>query len=350
MLAVPVSDRKGPFLVPADRVASALPPNRTRCDDTAAESSAARPRRDDAGRRGAGRRVGADRLERHQRAHGPRRLRDDRARRPGDRGSRVSPESERPIAPEGQDRHRGPRASRCSPPSTTASSPNGSRGDSPRGACAWSPRTRAGRSPPRRSRSPPRHLETYDGFILAVAASESADLNRILATKPIVLLGERALSTRFDHVLMDNVGGGRIATTHLLERGARSIVILGGSSAEGESVQTLRTRGYVEAHRDLGAAGRRDADRARRARLVDGYRAMVALLDRGTVFDARLRPHRFLRFGRDARACRSAALGIPDDVQVIGFDNVRASRFSHAVASPRSSRATTRWRTRSSRS
>ena len=65
------------------------------------------------------------------------------------------------------------------------------------------------------------HLETYDGFILAVAASESADLNRILATKPIVLLGERALSTRFDHVLMDNVGGGRLATTHLLERGAQ---------------------------------------------------------------------------------------------------------------------------------
>ena len=35
------------------------------------------------------------------------------------------------------------------------------------------------------------HLETYDGFILAVAASESVDLNRLLPTKPIVLLGER---------------------------------------------------------------------------------------------------------------------------------------------------------------
>src|ERR671912_528996 len=106
------------------------------------------------------------------------------------------------------------------------------------------------------------HLETYDGFILAVAASESADLNRILPTKPIVLLGERALSTRFDHVLMDNVGGGRMATAH------------------------LRTRGYIEAHRAL----ERPVDEAlivpSGLDLVDGYESMVQLLDRGTAFDA----------------------------------------------------------------
>ena len=72
------------------------------------------------------------------------------------------------------------------------------------------------------------HLETYDGFILAVAASESVDLNRLLPTKPIVLLGERALSSRFDHVLMDNVAGARTATGHLLDRGSESVVALGG--------------------------------------------------------------------------------------------------------------------------
>ena len=171
------------------------------------------------------------------------------------------------------------------------------------------------------------HLETYDGFILAVAASESADLNRILATKPIVLLGERALYTRFDHVLMDNVAGGRLATTHLLEQGARSVAILGGSMAEGDSVQTLRTRGYLEAHRALGLP--LDESLVVRSGLdvVAGHAAMAKLLDRGGPrFDGLFAVTDAAAFGA-MRALQERGFRIPEDVQVVGFDNLRAGRF-----------------------
>lgn len=171
------------------------------------------------------------------------------------------------------------------------------------------------------------HLETYDGFILAVAASESADLDRILATKPIVLLGERALSTRFDHVLMDNVGGGRAATVHLLERGARSIVVLGGSVADGDSVETLRTRGYRDAHEQFGLAVDESLIVACPFDIVEAHRAVTRLLDQGKTFDAVFALTDSCAFGA-MRALHERRVRIPDDVQVIGFDNLRTSAFS----------------------
>lgn len=171
------------------------------------------------------------------------------------------------------------------------------------------------------------HLETYDGFILAIAASESAELNRILPNKPIVLLGERALSTRFDHVLMDNVGGGRTATGHLLDRGARAVVALGGDIADGASVQTLRTRGYLDAHEERGAPVDPELVVSTGLDMADGFRAMNALLDDGVRFDAVFALTDSCAFGA-LRALADRGVRVPEDVQVVGFDNVRASRYS----------------------
>ena len=172
------------------------------------------------------------------------------------------------------------------------------------------------------------HLETYDGFILAVAASESVDLNRLLPTKPIVLLGERALSSRFDHVLMDNVAGARMATGHLLDRGSESVVALGGDRSGPESVQTLRTRGFDEAHRERGL---RQAHPERIVNggldMADGYREVCNLLDRGVAFDGIFALTDSCAHGA-LRALADRRVRVPTDVQVVGFDNVRASTYT----------------------
>ena len=171
------------------------------------------------------------------------------------------------------------------------------------------------------------HLETYDGFILAIAASEAADLNRILPGKPIVLLGERALATRFDHVLMDNVGGGRLATGHLLDSGARAVVALGGSMGGGESVQTLRTEGYLRAHRDRGLEARPELVVDAGLDMADGYRAISSLLEQRVEFDGVFALTDSSAFGA-LRALADHGVPVPADVQVVGFDNVRASEYS----------------------
>ncbi|QIG39501.1 LacI family transcriptional regulator [Microbacterium sp. 4R-513] len=170
------------------------------------------------------------------------------------------------------------------------------------------------------------HLETYDGFILAVAASESADLNVIAPSKPIVLLGERALSARFDHVVMDNRGGGRLATEALLARGARSIVALGGATEEGDSVETLRTRGYLDAHEAVGVPVRPDLIVDSGLHIADGYHHVRALLDAGTPFDGIFALTDANAMGA-VRALNEDGRRIPGEVQIIGFDNVTGGRF-----------------------
>jgi DNA-binding LacI/PurR family transcriptional regulator len=171
------------------------------------------------------------------------------------------------------------------------------------------------------------HLETYDGYILAIAASESADLNRILPTKPIVLLGERALSSRFDHVLMDNVGGARSATGHLLDRGARSVVALGGVRSGPESVQTLRTRGYDDAHRERGLEARPELILDAGLHIADGYRAITELIDQGVEFDGVFALTDSSAHGA-LRALADRGVGVPSQVQIVGFDNVQAGAYT----------------------
>jgi DNA-binding LacI/PurR family transcriptional regulator len=55
-------------------------------------------------------------------------------------------------------------------------------------------------------------LSAYDGFVLSVVAGDAADLETLSIDTPVVLIGERAVPARFDHVLMDNVTGARMAT------------------------------------------------------------------------------------------------------------------------------------------
>lgn len=133
-------------------------------------------------------------------------------------------------------------------------------------------------------------LSGYDGFVLSVVAGEAADLDRFSLDTPVVLIGERAVPARFDHDLMDNVGGARIATELLLGTGARRI-----ASCE--------------------------------FAIQDGYGAVRDLIDRGVAFDAV-----FALTDSAATGALSALAGagrrVPDDVQVVGFDNLDDSGFT----------------------
>lgn len=171
------------------------------------------------------------------------------------------------------------------------------------------------------------HLDAYDGFVLALAAGDAGDLARIGTDKPVVLLGERALSSRFDHVLMDNVGGSRAATELLLRRGARSIVALGGVLDDEESMQGLRTRGYLDAHAGAGVDVDASLLVSSRADMNGGYLATRAAIESGLMFDAIFAFADSSALGA-LRALADSGRRVPEDVQVVGFDNTRAGRFS----------------------
>jgi DNA-binding LacI/PurR family transcriptional regulator len=170
-------------------------------------------------------------------------------------------------------------------------------------------------------------LSGYDGFVLSVVAGDAADLEKLRVDTPVVLIGERAVPARFDHVLMDNVGGARMATELLIRSGARRIALLGGVSGCEESMPELRTRGYRDAHEAAGLAVAGELVVSCEFAAGDGYAATRELIERGVAFDAVFALTDSAAIGA-LRALAETGRTVPDEVQVVGFDNVGDSRFT----------------------
>ncbi len=177
------------------------------------------------------------------------------------------------------------------------------------------------------------HLDAYDGLVLSVTQGEVADLDSVGPTRPVVLIGERAMSRRYDHVLMDNVGGGRLATTQLLQSGSTRILLVGGQNGPHDSMPELRTRGYLAAHHALGVPVDDrlivlPADFESR----DGHRAVLDALDAGLQFDAVFALTDSSAIGA-LGALASRGIAVPGEVQVVGWDNVALGTFAHPTLS-----------------
>jgi DNA-binding LacI/PurR family transcriptional regulator len=169
-------------------------------------------------------------------------------------------------------------------------------------------------------------LRMYDGLILSVVDLDPAELTQLRTDAPVVLIGERALPSRFDHVMMDNVDGARQATAHLLASGARRIALLGGGQAGAVNMPALRAEGYAIAHEKAGVPVDPELIVRCRFGLRDGYDAIRALLESGLEFDAVFALTDVVAMGA-LRALADAGIGVPGEVRVVGFDDVDEAAY-----------------------
>jgi DNA-binding LacI/PurR family transcriptional regulator len=170
-------------------------------------------------------------------------------------------------------------------------------------------------------------LDSYDGFVLTMAAVEADHLAELATGVPVVLTGERAHDSPFDHVIMDNVRASRAATGLLLDRGSRDVVVLGGTPRSEASTAGLRTAGSLEA---LAARGR---DRSEALivpadyTIESGYAQTRRLIEEGVAFDGVFAVTDSIALGA-LRALLEAGRRVPEDVQLVGFDNTRVGAMS----------------------
>ncbi|MFF0269756.1 LacI family DNA-binding transcriptional regulator [Kribbella sp. NPDC004536] len=169
-------------------------------------------------------------------------------------------------------------------------------------------------------------LRMYDGLILSVVDLDPAELSQLRTDAPVVMIGERALPSRFDHVMMDNVDGARQATAHLLATGARRIAMLGGDPDGVATMPALRAEGYALAHADAGVPVDPELNVRSSFRMQDGYDAIRSLLDRGIGFDAVFALTDVMAMGA-LRALADAGVRVPDDVQLVGFDDIDEAAY-----------------------
>lgn len=165
-------------------------------------------------------------------------------------------------------------------------------------------------------------MRAYDGIVFSPVELDVADVQAAEIAAPIVLLGERRLSGPFDHVMMDNIGGAELATTHLIRCGATRIALVGGCRGRvGDSMPTLRARGYRRAHEAAGL----DVDErligvAASFTTADGYQEIMRLHADGVEFDSVFALTDAAAMGV-LRALADLGRQVPGDVQVVGFDN-----------------------------
>ncbi len=171
-------------------------------------------------------------------------------------------------------------------------------------------------------------LRMTDGLIFSALGMAQEDVEHLRVPYPMVLLGERIFDGPTDHVTMKNVDAARAGTEYLLQSGRRRIAVIGEHAGEVVGSAGLRLRGYREALEAHGVPY--DASIVAEATLwhrANGARAMRELLDRGAQFDAVFGFNDTLAMGA-MRVLQEAGVRVPEDVAVLGFDNLDETEYS----------------------
>jgi len=176
-------------------------------------------------------------------------------------------------------------------------------------------------------------MPLMDGLVMSPLVVTADDLRNRLDSTPLVLLGEHiGDESPFPHVAIDNRAAARAATEHLVQIGRRRIAAIGtkdlGQNATPGETAELRLSGYLAALADAGlpAPAERIAAVADFHR-ADGAQAMHRLLDLPEPPDAVFCFNDLLALGA-LRALRDRGLTAPDDVAVIGIDDIEEGRFA----------------------
>ncbi len=171
--------------------------------------------------------------------------------------------------------------------------------------------------------------QMVDGVLFSALGLSEADHDLLARIRtPMVILGERILHGPKDHVTMRNVEGSQAATEHLIGIGRRRLVALGSDPAQGIGSAALRLEGY---RRALAGAGiEEDPDLV--VDVLGWYRrtgadSMRRFLERGTDFDGVVAFNDQIALGA-LRVMQEAGLRIPEDVAIIGFDDVDETAYT----------------------
>lgn len=181
----------------------------------------------------------------------------------------------------------------------------------------------------------PEKQKTYFGVLVAkqvegiifISTSFSEDfLGRLESTQiPIVFADREMPSTLADVVLIDNEYGGFLATNYLIQLGHKRIACITGPSELTPSAD--RVNGYYRALDEAGLPRRPEYVIAGDFHYHSGEKAMLHLLGLDPRPEAVFVSNDMMAFG-GIRAVRSCNLRVPDDISIVGFDDILLAQAS----------------------
>lgn len=168
-----------------------------------------------------------------------------------------------------------------------------------------------------------------DGLIFQPHALGPGDEKYLAGNDRLVVLGDRIFAGPVDHVAMANTEAARLATQYLVDRGHRRVAAIGANPrVPTTSAASLRLEGFRSA---LAGRGVPLPDEyvvaAEEWHLQDGAAGMRRLLALPEPPDAIFCFNDTMAFGA-LHVLASRGLRVPEDVAVIGFDNVPMAEFT----------------------
>ncbi len=167
-----------------------------------------------------------------------------------------------------------------------------------------------------------------DGLIVANMRSAECDYVRQLASQgfPVVVPGNGRESFYSRCTGDDDVVTSKRATQHLIGLGHRRIAHLAFAPKEFEAV-TLRRAGYENALKEAGIVADPSLVAYADISARSGYDAMKQLLEQTTDFTALFAGNDTVGFGA-MKALKEAGRRIPQDVAVVGYDDIPLAEFA----------------------
>jgi LacI family transcriptional regulator len=164
-----------------------------------------------------------------------------------------------------------------------------------------------------------------DGIVVLTGRLSDAALKACAKRVPVVVTGRTLKAPNLYSLNFDNHGGASLATQHLLNLGHRRIAFIAGDAEHPDAVQRLR--GFQSA---LGAARvpfRQDLVVTGRYDEASGLEAVAALFAAKQKFSAIFATNDQMAIGA-AHGLQMRALKVPEDVSLVGFDDVPTSNYA----------------------
>ncbi len=164
-----------------------------------------------------------------------------------------------------------------------------------------------------------------DGIIVLTGRLTDAALQSYAQTQPLVVTGRTLKAPGLYTLNFDNFEGARLATEHLLQLGHRRIAFIAGDADHPDANERLR--GYREALKNAGLPFEQGLVVPGEYHELSGLLAVDRLMATQQRFTAIFAANDQMAVGA-ALACQRRSLRVPEDVSIVGFDDLPTSQFA----------------------
>lgn len=167
-----------------------------------------------------------------------------------------------------------------------------------------------------------------DGVLITSTEREQnylADLNKY--NLPVILINRRPKNNNISYVVCDNKKGGYLATTYLLGLGHRNIAHITGPPR----ITSVKDKidGYIKAYKDYGLRANKDLIFMNEISMESAYKNTIKILKHDIKITAIFSYTDWMSIGV-LKALKENNIKIPDDISLVGYDNLEFSSYLKA--------------------